>query len=434
MEKLDFIKDLLKFIDDSPCNFYAISNAVERLERSGYERLYENERWNLKQNGKYFVTRGGSSLIAFTVGDNVEDGFRIVGSHSDSPSYKIKAKPEMIKEGMLVFNTEPYGGMIVSSWLDRTLSLCGRMVYEEDDMLIEKNIKFDEDLVTIPNLAIHLNREINNGYTYNQQKEMLPIVETITKELGKTFSKDNFLLEKISETYGIKKSSIKDFELSLYDRQKGSIIGLKKEFFQVGRIDNLAMAYASIEAIRDADTSKFNMIVINDNEEIGSSTRRGANSPFLNNVIDRIINNIGADFESKSIAIANSFLISADQAHAVHPNYPEAFDPTNRAQINKGVVIKIANNGAYTSDSHSIARFKTLCKKAGVKTQTFYNRSDKRGGSTIGPITASKIGINAIDIGNPIFAMHSIRETGGVDDHVDTYNIFKEFFGGYKWQ
>ncbi|MDO4594744.1 MAG: M18 family aminopeptidase [Tissierellia bacterium] len=422
----EFIKDLLDFIDSSPCNFLAIENAKKRLLESGFIHLKENERWNLEKNKAYFLTRGASSIIAFTVGDDLEDGFNMIGSHSDSPSFKIKANPEIINEGMLTFNTEAYGGMIVSTWLDRTLSLCGRVVIEEDEKLIEKNIMIDKDLLSIPNLAIHLNREINNGYSYNLQDEIKPIVKTIDDK----FVKKNFLLEELSSYLEVKKSSIRDFELSLYDRQKGSIIGFDEEFFQVGRIDNLAMAHASIEAIRKADRTKFNLVIINDNEEIGSNTRRGADSPYLKDVLKRIAYNLGYDFESYQIAINNSFMISADQAHAIHPNYTNKFDPTNRAYINKGPVIKIANNGAYTSDSHSIAKFEKLAKDVGVKVQKFYNRSDKRGGSTIGPITQTQTGIKSIDVGNPIFAMHSIREIGGVYDHYDMYKIFEKFMGG----
>lgn len=424
MDKYNIIKDLLEFIDNSPLNYFAVENSKNLLKENGFEEIKEEEKWNLKREGKYFVTRDDTSLIAFSVGDDLRKGFDIIGSHTDSPTFKIKTNGEMTNKGFLKLNVEAYGGMIVSTWFDRTLSLAGKVVFEKEGTINSKLVKIDRDLLTIANCAIHINRELNSGYKYNMQDELSPIISLVEDN----FKKDGFLQKLIADELGLDYKSIIDLDLSLFDRQKGSILGANKEFIQVGRLDNLASVHQSLRALVESDNKKFNVLVLNDNEEIGSRTRTGAQSPFLDEVLERIAINLGYDREDYMIAIANSYLISADLAHSIHPNYPSLFDPTNNTRINKGIGIKVASNGAYSTSIETRARFLKHAKNVGAKVQSFHNRSDKVGGSTIGPIVSAKSGIKSIDVGVPILAMHSIREFGGVDDHIDAIKIFKDFY------
>ncbi|MCI5839256.1 MAG: M18 family aminopeptidase [Peptoniphilaceae bacterium] len=416
----DLLKDFRLFLDRSVCNYFAIEESVKRLEKANFIHLKENERWKLKKNEKYFLTRDNRSIIAFTTGNDLKEGFRIIASHSDSPTFKVKRNPEIIEDGFLKLNVESYGGMIVSSWFDRTLSLAGEISYNENGKIKTKLVNIDKDLLSILNLAIHINREINNGYSYNIQKELLPIVNVVDEKVEK-----GIFLNILSKETKVSKENILDFDLNLYDRQKSSIIG---DMIQSGRLDNLEMAHASLCAIIESDVNKFNLMIINDNEEIGSMTRRGANSTFLSDTLKRIYKNLGYDFEDFQISLSNSFMISADSAHSIHPNYTEKFDPTNRVKMGEGLVIKIDSQGAYTSDIEGISFIKKLAKDLGLNIQTFYNRSDQRGGSTLGPITASKIAIKSVDVGNAIMSMHSIREMASLKDHLNAYKIFKRFY------
>lgn len=420
MNSLEFCKDLINFIDRSPLNYFAVENAKKILNENGFKELKENEKWEVEKNSKYYVSRNDTALIAFTVGDDLTKGFDIIGSHTDSPTFKLKSNSEMTDSGYLKLNIEPYGGMIYSTWTDRTLSLAGKVSYKEDGKIKTSLVNFDKDLLTIPNAAIHMNREVNKGFEINPQNHLYPIIQTIEENF------DGGYLEKLlAEELSIEKDSILDYDLGLYDRQKGAFIN---NMYQIGRIDNLGSVHASLMAMCHSKANKNNVLVLNDNEEIGSRTPAGAFSPFLRDTLKRLCEKCGLDEEDFYIALANSYLISADQAHAVHPNFKEYHDPTNPIKMNGGLVIKTAANGAYSSNIASNARLIDLADSIGSKIQKFHNRNDKQGGSTIGPIASTGLGIISIDVGEPILAMHSIRELGGIEDHYDAYKIYKAFY------
>ena len=424
MNRNKIINDLIEFIDESPVNYFAVKNSINILERNNYKDFIENDKLMLLNCWKYFVNRDDTALIAFSVGDDPRKGFDIIGSHTDSPTFKLKSNSEISSNGFLKFNVEGYGGMIVSSWFDRDLSLAGKVIFEKNGCLKSKLVKIDKDLLTIANCAIHINRELNSGYKYNMQDELSPIIKTIEDD----FKKEGFLQKLLAEEIGVDEKEIIDFDLALFDRQKGSIMGSDDEFIHIGRLDNLASVHQSLTALINSKNEKFNMCVLNDNEEIGSGTRTGASSPFLDEIMERIVMNLGYDREDYFIALSNSYLISADLSHSIHPNYSNLFDENNNTRINKGIGIKVAYNGAYTTNVETRARFLRHAKNVGAKIQIFHNRSDKVGGSTIGPIVSSKSGIKSIDVGTPILAMHSIRELGGVDDHIEAIKIFEDFY------
>lgn len=420
MNSLEFSKDLIKFIDNSPLNYFAVANAKDILSKNGFKELSENKRWEIEKYGKYFVTRNDTALIAFTVGEDLTKGFDIIGSHTDSPTFKVKSNAEVNDSGYLKINIEPYGGMIYSTWTDRTLSLAGKVSYKKDGVIKSELINIDKDLLTIPNPAIHMNREVNKGFALNPQDHLYPIIQTIEENF-----ENGYLENLLADEVRIDANEILDFDLGLYDRQKGAIIN---NMYQIGRIDNLGSVHASLMAFVDAKANKNNVLVLNDNEEIGSRTPTGAFSPFLRDTLKRLADNIGYDDEDFYIALANTYLISADQAHAIHPNFKDYHDPTNPISMNGGLVIKTAANGAYSSNIASNARLIDLANSIDCKIQKFHNRNDKAGGSTIGPIASTGLGINSIDVGEPILAMHSIRELGGIEDHFDAYKIYKAFY------
>lgn len=427
--KKQFAENLIDYIYDSPTAFNAVKTSKELLIENGFNELKMNEKWQLKVGGKYFITKNSSSLIAFVVNsENMKDGFRIIGSHSDSPTFRIKPNAEMTVENTyLKLNTEAYGGAILSTWFDRPLSIAGRVVLKSKDILhpVEDVININRPICIIPNLAIHMNRSINDGYKFNKQKDTLPLVGLISE----TLEKDDFLLKEIVKALNVKKEDILDFDLYLYEYEKGSIIGPNEEFISSSRLDNLSMAHASLHGLIDSKGNNgINIAAIFDNEEVGSSTKQGADSNMLLNLLERICISLGKNREDFLSAIYSSFMISADLAHSLHPNIVEKHDPTNRPVIGGGPVIKISANQAYTSDAFSSSVYKTICQKCGVKYQQFVNRSDERGGSTIGPISSTHIDVNSVDIGSPILSMHSIRELGSVEDHYNIYKTFVEFY------
>ena len=430
MNSKQFAKNLVDFIYESPTAFHAIETSEELLKVNGFKKLEATEKWNIEKGGKYYTTKNSSAIVAFTVNtdDLTKDGFRMIGSHSDSPSFRVKPNPEMeVEKTYLKLNTECYGGPILNTWLDRPLAIAGRVILKGDNILkpVETLVNINRPVCIIPNLAIHMNRSINEGVALNKQKDMLPFVGL----LNETLEKDNFLLNTVANELGRKSEEILDFDLFLYEYEKGNLIGVNEELISSGRLDNLAMAHASLYALINAEAkSGVNMTVVFDNEEVGSSTKQGADSNMLINILERISLCLGQDREDFLRSLYSSFMISADLAHAVHPNVTEKHDPTNRPIMGRGPVIKINANQAYTSDSYSISIYKTICKEAGVNYQEFVNRSDERGGSTIGPISSTHIDIPSVDVGSPILAMHSIRELGCVEDHMDIYKTFKKFY------
>ncbi|UEL49377.1 M18 family aminopeptidase [Terrisporobacter hibernicus] len=427
--KKQFAENLIDYIYDSPTAFNAVETSKDLLLKNGFNELKMNEKWKLKVGGKYFITKNSSSLTAFVINsDNIQDGFRIIGSHSDSPTFRIKPNAEMtVENSYLKLNTEGYGGAILSTWFDRPLAVAGRVVLKSENVLCPRQeiININRPVCIIPNIAIHMNRSINDGYKFNKQKDTLPLVGLIND----TLEKDDFLLNEISRELNVDKKEILDFDLYLYEYEKGNIIGPSEEFISSSRLDNLSMAHASLHGLIDSKGKNgINIASIFDNEEVGSSTKQGADSNMLLNLLERICISLGKDREEFFSAIYSSFMISADLAHALHPNFVEKHDPTNKPIMGGGPVIKISANQAYTSDAFSSGVYKNICEKCGVKYQQFVNRSDERGGSTIGPISSTHLDINSVDIGSPILSMHSVRELGSVEDHFNIYKTFVEFY------
>lgn len=429
-EELMFAQELLDFIHESPSSFHAVESVKKMLLLQGFEELQLETRWTLHPGSKYFVTRNTSALIAFMVGLGEPElhGFNLIGTHTDSPSFRVKPSAEIPVEGQyLKLNVETYGGPILNTWLDRPLSLAGRVVLRGNSPFTPqvKLYRSDDPLLVIPNLAIHMNRKVNEGLELNKQKDMLPLLTQITEGL----QKEGILIHHLAETLGCLSEDILDFDLFLYEYEKGSLIGLQKEFISSGQLDDLAMVHAGAWALAKAKpTLKTQVLACFDHEECGSTSKQGAASPFLAHVLERILLAQQKDRESYFLALAHSFLISADMAHALHPNAGEKHDPVNRPILNKGPVIKISANQSYTTDAESAAVFTALCQRAGVQCQKFVNRSDERGGSTIGPISSTHLDIRSVDIGNPLLAMHSVRELGGVKDHLAIAKVFSTFY------
>lgn len=406
----DLTSELLSFIKNSPTCFHAVETMRKMLLDNGFTELSEHESFSLKENGKYFVTRNRSSIIAFTVPTADYTGFQIVASHSDSPTFKIKENAEItVSENYIQLNTERYGGMLCSTWLDRPLSVAGRVIENRDGCIKTHLVKIDRDLVLIPNLAIHMNRNANDGVSYNAQVDMLPL-------FGGIDAKGKFL-ELIADECGIESSSILSTDLFLYNRMPGTVWGANKEFVSAPQLDDLECAFTSLKAFLNSENkSSICVLGVFDNEEVGSGTKQGAASTFLYDTLTRINFSLSKDAEYYNRAVASSFMLSADNAHAVHPNHPNLSDPTNKVFMNKGVVIKYNANQKYTTDAISAAVFKTLCEKASVPVQSFTNRSDMLGGSTLGNISNSKVSLNTVDIGLAQLAMHSSYETAGTED------------------
>lgn len=425
-----FANDLIDFIHASPSAYQATRNIKAALFKKGFKQLHRGETWNLEKGGKYFTSKNASSVIAFVVGTGeiADEGFRIIAAHTDSPTFKIKPKPEIIAEGgYLKLNVEPYGGAIYSTWLDRPLTLAGRVALSSANPLHldVRYINFNKPLLVIPNLAIHLNREVNKNKEFNPQKDMLPVLRLVENE----FEKDGYLFKLIAEKLKVEPSQILDFDLCLAEFEKGLLIGENEEFISSGRIDDLAMVHAGIDALFNSTTSTAtNVMVCFDNEEVGSQTKQGAGAPFLKDVLKRITWALSTEKDTFLKAKINSFGISADMAHAVHPNFPEMHDPVNRPKINGGPVIKINSSQKYTTDGISSGVFEMFCRKAGVPVQKYVNRSDIAGGSTLGSILTTQLDIRMVDVGNPMLAMHSIRELSGVKDHYYMKLVFEEFY------
>lgn len=420
-------KELLEFIRKSPTCYHAIANVGELLAGEGFVMLREDESWKLMAGGKYYVVRNDSSLIAFELPGKTEQvaGFHIVASHSDSPCFKVKESPECVTEQVYVkLNTEKYGGMILSTWLDRALSVAGRIVLKGKDGIETKLVNIDRDLCVIPNVAIHMNRDMNSGVAYNAQTDMLPLYGTCRE--GKKAS----LLQQIAKEAEVKTEDILGHDLFLYAREKGGLIGAEGEFVLSPRLDDLQCAFASVKAFAQSKPENYiNVCAIFDNEEVGSGTRQGADSTFLEDTLRRVAEQVVEGNSGYLQLVAGSFLISADNAHAVHPNHPEKADPTNRPVINGGIVIKYHGSQRYATDGVSAAMLKNWCMEAKVPFQTYANRSDIVGGSTLGNISMSHVSLAGADIGLPQLAMHSAVETAGVKDTEYAIRMLKEFYG-----
>lgn len=423
---LEINRGLLEFIEKSPSLYHVIDNFKNMLLEEGFTQLDESRSWGLEKGGRYFVTRGGSTIIAFKVPEKDFANFQIVASHSDSPAFKLKVNPEIEKEGhYLCLNIEKYGGMIYAPWFDRPLSIAGRVVVKDGSRLSSRLVNIDRDLLVIPNLAIHMNRKVNDGFTYNPQKDMLPL-------FGDASCK-GVLMEELSRLTGAENpEDIVAADLYMYNRAKGTFLGAKNEFIGSPKLDDLQCAYSSMRAfIKGGNNDSVTMCCVFDSEEVGSCTSQGADSTILSDVLERISDAFGRSLQEHKSALSGSFMVSADNAHAVHPNCPEKADPTDRPFINRGVVIKHNANQKYTTDAITDAVFKGICVKAGVPVQDFSNRADEPGGSTLGNISAAHVSINMVDIGLPQLAMHSPFETAGAADTFYMVRALEEFYNTY---
>lgn len=427
---LKLAEDLIEFISRSSTAFHCVLEVERRLQKNGFIKLDEVNKWDLDQNGRYYLVRNGSSLIAFVPGKGKPEdtGFKIGGAHTDSPSLKIKNEGASVVGGLLRVSVEPYGGGINSTWLDRNLSIAGRIVLENDKGEIEsKYIDLKDPVAIIPNQAIHMNREMNKGIEYNKQKHLQVVLGQVDSQTVE--SPVRIFKNFIGRRSGINVDKILDMELFLYDVQRGIINGMNKDFISSSRIDNQAMCHSLTESITEAgDCEETSLIALFDNEEIGSRTLQGAASSFLRDILDRITLTSGGTLEGTYQSRARSFSISADGAHGHHPNYEESHDPAYTPVINGGPVIKISANYKYSTTSETSPIFKKLCKDTSVPFQELINRSDIPSGSTIGVLSSALTGIRSIDIGSPMFAMHSLRETCGVLDHFYMTKVLKRFF------
>lgn len=421
------IEKLLNFLNSSPVNFLAVETIRKKLEESGFRRIDAGEKLpETKAGDCFYITKNDSSIYAFRMGNKpVEDaGFKLICAHCDSPTFRIKPRGEMISEGGIVrLNTEVYGGPILSTWFDRPLSIAGRVILRSESILHPKTalLNVKRPLLTIPNLAIHFNRQVNDGVKLSRQKDTLPIMGMINNHL----ESGNILINIICEELNVIPDDILDFDLYLYDITPACLVGVHNELVSAGRLDDLSMVHAALEAMLAAETSdETQVMAIFDNEETGSGTKQGAASPVLRNMLERI----AGSAENFYRAVEHSFMVSADNAHAYHPNHGEKYDPTNHPLMGRGPVIKFNASQKYASDADSAAVFKAVCEKAEVPCQTFVNHSDVAGGSTLGNILTSQIPLRGVDMGNPIWAMHSVRETGSVLDHIYCIRAFTEFY------
>lgn len=423
-------REMADFLKGCPTAFHAVEKIGGKLEENGYERLREQEEWVVRAGGKYYVTRNDSSVIAFHIGTEPADySFNIAASHSDFPTFKIKENAEIeVKKKYVQLNTEGYGGMICASWFDRPLSVAGRVIVKENGHFAAKLVNIDRDLVLIPGMAIHMNRKVNEGYAYNKQVDMLPL-------FGGEESKPGDFKKLIAEAAGVSEEAVYGSDLYLYNREGPSVWGAQEEFISCQHLDDLQCAYASLEGFLGGHPGRsVNVYACFDNEEVGSGTKQGAGSTFLYDVLRRINMGLGKSEEDYYRAVAGSFMLSADNAHAVHPNHPEKTDVGNCVYMNEGIVIKTHAGQKYTSDAVSIALFKDICEKAEVPVQFFANRSDEAGGSTLGNISAAKVSLNTVDIGLPQLAMHSAYETAGVRDTLYMIRAMEQFFSTHFYE
>jgi len=431
------INRLLNFLDSATCNFRAVEEIERQLAHAGFIRLDPRDSWHLNPSGKYYMVKNSSAIFAIIPGEApmAENGVRIISSHSDSPCFKLKPNPEIYGDGGVVsLNVEKYGGAIMYTWFDRPLSLSGRVMVSSGDLLNPREIIFDlqKPVATIPHLAIHFNRAVNEGNPLSVQQDMKPVIGYYPEEEFRCLqSKGGVILNLIAEHLGISPSEIISSEICLYPLEKAHRTGINGEYFQSGRIDDLSMAHASLEAMLatcDVPAPFTRVMAIFDNEETGSGTKQGAHSPVLGNLIERGCEALGGTRTDFLRAMSRSFMISADNAHAWHPNYNAKYDPTNHPVMGGGPVVKINANCKYMTDADGAAVFRQICAKAGVKCQYFVNHADVAGGSTLGNIFTSQIDIRGVDMGNPVWAMHSAAETADVRDQEMAVEVFKAFY------
>ena len=417
MEKQDFNEGLLGFLDASPTPFHATKNMSMMFDNAGFTELFETQKWNLVEGEKYFVTRNDSSVIAFTYPKS--KNYTMVGAHTDSPNLKLKPNPVIKEHGIVKFGVEPYGGLLLNPWFDRDLSLAGRVSYLNSKNEIKDTlIDVKKSIAIIPSLAIHLDDKANKDRTVNKQNDISPVLST-----NDDFNMDDFIKWQLSKSDILDVKELYANELSFYDTAKASYVGLHDDFIASARLDNLLSCYVGMLSICSISNEIPMLFIASDHEEVGSESVSGASGSFLENTLRRMF----SDYEEYMNMIRSSVLISADNAHAIHPNYPSKHDKEHSPYINKGVVIKVNANQRYASNSTTISRFMNVASSIGEEIQNFVTRSDMGCGSTIGPITATRLGIDTIDVGLPTYAMHSIRELCGCDDAHSLYKILTAY-------
>jgi len=415
------VLDLIDFIENAPTAFHAVENICDTLDDNGFERLQEREVWHLQPGGSYYFTRNRSSVVAFTIPYSGFNHFQIISSHSDSPAFKLK--PNAARESVGHYaqvNTEKYGGMLMATWFDRPLSIAGRVLVKDENGISTRLVNVDRDIAMIPNMPIHFNRQANEGVSLSAQTDMMPVYGAKGCQ--------NYM-DLVAESAGVDVESIVGSDLFLYSRSMACVWGADEAFFSAGRIDDLECAYTSLQAFVSARMKDhINMLCVLDNEEVGSGTKQGADSTILSETMRRIALALNAPEQALEVALAGSFMLSADNAHAVHPNHPEKYDADNRVFMNGGVVVKFNANQKYTTDGVSAAVFEQICADAGVPTQRFANHSDVPGGSTLGNIANAHVSMNTVDIGLAQLAMHSAYETAGVQDVSHMINAMRAFY------
>ncbi len=423
MSQQTFNQSLIEFLSASPTPFHAVQTMASQLGDAGFAELTETDSWDLQAGGRYFVTRNGSSIVAWVMPGSpvAESGFRMVGAHTDSPCLKVKPNPELHNKGYFQLGVEVYGGVLLNPWFDRDLSVAGRVNYRNTDGELKSAlIDFEKAIAIIPSLAIHLDREANKGRTINAQTYLPPI-------LSQTEEKPDFralLVEQLNKEGVTDVAQVFDYELCFYDVQKAALVGLNDEFIASARLDNLLSCFIGLNALLNADTEQGALLVCNDHEEVGSMSAAGAQGPMLKQLLERVEPNA----ESRNRTLARSVMISADNAHGVHPNFADKHDGNHGPLINQGAVIKVNANQRYATNSETSSLYRHIAEEAGVPVQSFVVRSDMGCGSTIGPITAAEIGVRTLDIGVPQFAMHSIRELAGAEDAYNLSKVLTRFY------
>ena len=426
------IKEFMEFLDNSLTSYHAVDNIRAILLQNGFIELSEKKIWSLEQGGDYFVVRNDSSLMVFRVPEcdlNEIRGYRVYAAHSDSPAFKIKENPEMEKEGIYVsLNTEKYGGMILSTWLDRPLTIAGRVCVEENGEIVSRMVRLKDNICMIPSLAIHMNRDTNNGVAFSAQNDMLPLL-TMTDSDSKEKASKGILRSMLAKVLGKPTDSILSCDLFVENCEKAVLAGAKDEFIMAPRYDDLACVYAGLKGIVNGKSARcIDVLAVFDNEEVGSLTRQGADSTFFRDTLENIADGLGVSAKVHRMWKADSFMLSADNAHASHPNQGGKADPTNRPYLNRGVVLKYHGGQKYATDAYSAAYVRKLCGKNDIPLQTYANHSDIPGGSTLGNLAMAQVSMAAADIGLPQLAMHSAYETGGAKDIAYLIRLSEAFF------
>jgi aspartyl aminopeptidase len=426
--QVEFNQGLLQFLVESPTPFHATQSLARRLRAAGFIQLQESDAWNMAVGGRYFVTRNDSSIIAFIYGSDPlpNTGIRMLGAHTDSPCLKVKPRPELNRRGYFQLGVEVYGGALLAPWYDRDLSLAGRVSYRSaDDSIASILIDFKQAIAVVPSLAIHLDRDANNNRSINAQKDIVPVLLQLEAEDTPVPDFRQILLKQIQKQHpGLAVAEVLDYELSFYDTQPPALVGLEQEFIASARLDNLLSCYIGLESLLQAGSQVSSLLVCTDHEEVGSASCCGAKGPMLQQFLERLL----PDPDKRARLIERSMMVSADNAHGIHPNFMDKHDEKHGPLLNRGPVIKVNANQRYATSSETSALFRLISSKAGVPVQSFVARTDMGCGSTIGPVVASEVGVKTIDVGVPTFAMHSIRELAGTRDAFYLYCIANEFF------